>query len=486
MSFLEDVFGTINKVVQKPQSIAMGMFNEASGQADDLRDFMRQYEYALVDDTPENAAKYAEAQRIVGSSEAPQGASGVGALVNPSQLIAGAVQGAKTNVTPSDMLMQEGLNNPVLNVAADVLIDPTLALGGVGSKAPGAAGKLAQSATTFGKLGEGAGKADKAAQAARYLYQGMLAGGGDPLLGAGIAGIMPAGERVVGKLAGKLVSRAGTEIADDLVGQGTEKAMSRTGLDKLEADYQDALRVLGRDMPDAPLARPGVPVEGPGFTMQTRGGAVEPFRGTGDPMADRARAYLAFNPQADAGDILFDVAGTGMSDAQRILERAKSGVDKSSIPLSDRGALFNKKLMDDLGWEGQLTDTWAQPALGPAPVATPMPATTSQALERFTPELGPLPIQPAPTAYGAMNIQQFGPKPSALGAAPTPFEMPAAPPVGASSPYVRGSGVDVEVLKQALNDALLRAEKAKQGGSLALNRGMSAEEELLLKLAGGL
>lgn len=406
------------------------------------------------------------------------------------------IKGLKGGLRPSDVALANGGTQQstaaaeflrgIGELGTDVIYDPGILMGGAATKLPGRTGQLASSATTFGKLGEGAGKADKAAQAARYLYQGMLAGGGDPMVGLGVAGLMPVGERVAGRVAGKLLSRAGTEIADDLVGQGTEKAMSRTGLDKLEADYQDALRVLGRDMPEAPLARPGVPVEGPGFTMQTRGGAVEPFRGTGDPMADRARAYLAFNPQADAGDILFDVAGTGMSDAQRILERAKSGVDKSGIPLSDRGALFNKKLMDDLGWEGQLTDTWAQPALGPAPVATPMPATTSQALERFTQELGPLPIQPAPTAYGAMNIQQFGPKPSALGAAPTPFEMPAAPPVRASSPFVRGSGVDVEVLKQALNDALLRAEQAKQKGSLALNRGMSAEEELLLKLAGGL
>ena len=491
MSILEDIFGTVGKVVQKPQSIAMGMFNEASGQADELRDFMHKYEYALVDDTEENAAKYAEAQRIV-SSSATQDNSGVGALVNPAQLLGGAVQGAKENITPSDMLVQSGINNPVGNVAADVLLDPTLALGGVGSKLPGTAGKLANSATTFGKLGEEAGKADKAAQAARYLYQGLMAGGGDVSTGLGVAGLMPVGERVAGRVGAKLFSRAGTQIADDLVGNGLDKKFTQTGLDKVESEYQNALRLLGQDMPEASLLGKGVDVEGPGFSMQSKGNLPVPYRGTGNPTVDEARAYLSATPGADAADVLFDVPGVGsMDQATEVLRAAKAGVDKSSIPLSDRGALFNKQLMDDLGWDGQLVDTQAprlDRMLSPAPTATPMGAAPKgTAVEQYIQELGPLPIQQTPTGYGAMDIQQFGPKPQALPAGVGGEPIPVGPGIqpGQTSPFVSrppGMDPDVEMLKQVLADALRQRNKAP----LALNAGRSPQEELLFKLAGGM
>lgn len=483
MSILEDIFGGIQKGLQKPQSIAMGVFNEVGGNADEARDFMRKYEYALVDDTPENAAKYEQASRMVGSSEAPQGASGVNALVNPSKLLSGAVQGAKGNITPSDVLQQEGMNNAVLNPAADILLDPTLAVG-LGGKA-GSMPKLAESAMTFGKLGEGAGKADKAAQAARYLYQGMLAGGGDALTGLGVAGLMPVAERGAGKVAAKLFSRAGTQIADDLVGEGVESTLSRRGIDQIENEYQQALQMLGRDMPEAPLVRPGQTVEGPGFSMRAEGGgAVVPYKGTtGNPVADEARAYLAANPQADAADVLFDIPGVGgMDQATDVLRMAKSGVDKSGIPLSDRGALFNKKLMDDLGWDGALVDTWKQPALPAAPTSTPMDVTTSRAVMPFQEQLGQLPIQKLPESLMAPTRPYSPPAPGMLNAGPESIPMG---PVSTSSPYVsrpRGMNPDVELLKEALQNAIMERNKP----SLALNRGMSAQEELLRKLAGGL
>lgn len=498
MSILEDIFGGIQKGLQKPQSVAMGVFNELSGGADDARDFMRKYEYALVDDTPENAAKYAEAQRLVGSSEGV-GGSGAGAIVNPGQLISGAVQGAKSNITPSDLMMQEGVNSRILNPAVDILVDPLNAVG-VGGKGAAATTKalglvdegfkmpkLAESAMTFGKLGKDAGKADKAAQAARYLYQGMLAGGGDPLWGAGIAALLPGAERGAGLVAGKLFSRAGTQIADDLVGEGAENALSRRGLDQIEEEYQNALRVLGQDMPEAQVARLGVPVEGPGFTMQTRGGAIVPYKSqTGNPIADEARAYLAYNPQADAADMIWDIPGVkGMNQATDVLRLAKSSVDKSGIPLSERGALFNKKLMDDLGWDGQLVDTWAQPSLSAAPTATPMQATTSKAVVPFQEQLPPLDIQKLPESLMAPTRPYTPPTPGALPAAPQAMPMGAGIPEGATSPYVsrpRGVDPDVELIKQALQNAILERNKP----SLALNRGMSPQEELLLKLAGGL
>lgn len=485
MSIFEDIFGTIGKAVQKPQSVTMGIWNELGGSADDARDFMRKYEYALVDDTPENASRYEQAKRMVGSSD-----SGVeGPTLSAGNILHGAVQGAKSNITPSDTLTAADQGNPVLNMLANTFVDPLMVTGGSGvaGKVPGRAGQLLESATTVGKLGEGASKADKAAQAARYLYQGMLSTSnmGNPMAGVAVAGLLPVAERGAGKLFAKL----GTKAAGELVGNDAVEQLSRTGLDKIESEYQTALQALSRDMPEASMLQPGRVAEGNGFSVQAKGGPVELFRGTGDPVADEARAYLTYNPSADAADVLFDVPGVkGMDHAASVIERAKAAVDKSGIPLNDRAALFNKKLMDDLGWSGQLVDTWRlPPGLPEAPVARPMSATTSTAIERFQPELGPLSINEAPTAYGAMDISQFGPKPSMLPPGVDATPMPAGVQPGDTSPFVsrpRGVNPDVEMLKQVLSDALLEAEKRRRGAP-ALNRGMSAEEELLFKLAGG-
>lgn len=407
------------------------------------------------------------------------------------------LKGLKGGLRPSDVMTtnygraNESTGTTIARglgeIAADVLYDPTILAGGGATKLAGKPGELAKAASTFGKLGKEAGKADRAAQAARYLYQGMMASSGDPLQGVAIAALLPGAERGAGLVAGKLFSRAGTQIADNLVGEGAESALSRRGLDQIEEEYQNALRVLGQDMPEAPMARQGVSVEGPGFTMQTRGGAIEPYKSqTGNPIADEARAYLAYNPQADAADIIWDIPGVkGMNQATDVLRLAKSSVDKSGIPLSERGALFNKKLMDDLGWDGQLVDTWAQPSLSAAPTATPMQATTSKAVVPFQEQLPPLDIQKLPESLMAPTRPYTPPTPGALPAAPQAMPMGAGIPEGATSPYVsrpRGVDPDVELLKEVLQNAIMERNKP----SLALNRGMSPQEELLLKLAGGL
>lgn len=248
------ILGGIGDIIQKPQSVFTGAMSELTGTNDELRNFMDKYEYGLVDDTSENAQRYELAKSTVG--DAGGGTNTGDSMIN--KLFRGAQEGVENSIRPSDISIANGTDNGILNPVGDVLVDPVNLIGGSAGKLPGVAGELATAAGTFGKLGEGAGKAEKAAQAARYLYQGAMAGGGNPMLGLGISALMPVGERALGNVAGRLLAKTGTQIAEDIVGQGTETAMSRSGLESLLAgDVPIAQNALGRGAAGELMPGPG-------------------------------------------------------------------------------------------------------------------------------------------------------------------------------------------------------------------------------------
>lgn len=445
MGIFEDIIGTAGKVIQKPQSIAMGLVNEVGGSADNMRDFMRKYEYGLVDDTEENSMRYEEAKQMVGDSELNDDPM-LGGLLDPTQLVEGVKQGFQGNIRPSDISQFEtendqGLASKIGNPIADVVADPLMFAGGLGKAATAgtALAKPVASATTFGKLAEGASKTDKAAQAARYLYQGSMAGGGNPMLGLGISGLMPLAERGVGRVASRFISKAGTEIADDLVGQGTESAMSRQGIDQVENEYRKALQVLGQDMPEAKMAMGAV--EGDDFMMKPPPGELELWQpnpmtqpmGEVDDVVAQARQYMQINPDATTSDLLYDIEGVRKSNVRDIMAQAKEGmVDTTRVPYSERGAMFNQRLMED-GMPN--VNPAEQLALPPGQQAIPLPSESATGVNARN-ELQSMLAREVPDQSPAWPVELFGPKPKMLGAGrpmPVPdtldiprVEMPAA------------------------------------------------------------
>lgn len=405
-------FKTLASVLQKPQSIATGILGEVTGQSDDARRFIDQYEMALVDDTPENALRYKAALQAVGDSEPTDGG-----ITNIGSILSGAARGVTSNVRPSDFLMAEGIDNGVATNAANIGIDPLMLLGG-GGTLPKAlqgtqAGKLLGAAGTFGKLGPEAGKAEKAAQIARRLYQGTMASGGDPLLAVGAA----AGIGGVERGGAALLSKFGGKLADDLVGQGTEQALSRPGIETVNAQYEAALRALAQDMPEASRLTPGMGAQGPGFEIpQTRvapgmelepwqPGAVPPLNA--DPRVAAAREMIAgqavtnprqlnqspltFRGSVDANEVMGQLAkeySVGPSRGGLRQREVYGPLDRQQVPFNDQGALFNQELLS----QGMPVPSQIMPALPPGSSGN-LPAPSPFAgVERLPEELLQRPV----------------------------------------------------------------------------------------------
>lgn len=136
------------------------------------------------------------------------------------------------------------------NTLMDIVYDPLWLTGPIGKSAT-ASPKLAKLAplvegmNTFGKIEKGADAAKystllpKAGQALRRLNTGTQATG-DILSGIGAASLLGVSENTAAKLLPKLLTLSSKaqrslaqQAAEDIVGQGAEKALSKTGLDKL-------------------------------------------------------------------------------------------------------------------------------------------------------------------------------------------------------------------------------------------------------------
>lgn len=477
MSIFGDIFGTVNKVVQKPQSVAMGIINELGGTHDEMRKFIDDYEYARVEDTPQNAAKYEEAKRIVGSSDAPNG--GVNQTMM-QKLFTGAGLGVQESIRPSDTIdymndyQDKGTGMDIAAGVADFLIDPTLLTTGAGKAAANTAAevgakalgddvafklpKLVESATTFGKLGKEASNADRLAQTARYLYQGAMIGGDSPMLTLSSALGIGSGERIAGPLLARFLNTAGRQtVADaveEVVGDGTEKALSRTGKDAL-----------------AQFAPPGSGIEGDSFTMlpSMKGREIEKWvpnpveadRLSTDPLVVKARELIqngevgtsraAFASDMDlrpnrANEVMTALANEGtVGPASGGLGRREIlNIDRTRVPYSDQGALFDNELMMN---PPSLPPVGAQGALPPAPTAMPMQATTSKTVAIPQQELPPLNIQRLPEELMAPAWPVRPPTRQALNAAPE--AIPVGPPGPTSMPYVSrppGMSPDMQML----------------------------------------
>lgn len=214
------MLGGIGEIIQKPQSLMMGAFNELAGTADEDRKFIDAYEYGEVDDTTENAKRYELAKMRVGDSSG-QNASG---LFSGGGLFQGFKEGLDNQLRPSDYIPDENIGGKIAGTAADIFIDPTVLAGGL-LKGTTVADDLAKSspklahlleaAQSTGKL-EKADLAGRAAQFGRRTLQGTLATG-DPLTGLGAGQLIGVGERGLTSAISRALARGVGEKSDELI-----------------------------------------------------------------------------------------------------------------------------------------------------------------------------------------------------------------------------------------------------------------------------
>ena len=200
------ILDNLAKIVRYPQSAATGLFNR------------------------QNAGKlYDEDGRYLGEYDPLK-------------------EGLKGNLTPgklSALLDTNGVStgDKISNTLADIVFDPINLLGGAGVWTKGAkaltkTGKTSKGLLTLQELAKGAGsfgkvedatKTARLGQAARYLYQGTAAAeeGASGILGAAM---LSAG---LEKGSAKILSKLATKAGSDIIGQGAEEALSKTGLDEL-------------------------------------------------------------------------------------------------------------------------------------------------------------------------------------------------------------------------------------------------------------
>jgi hypothetical protein len=368
----------LTDVLQKPQSIAIGALSEVTGSADDARQFVHKYESALVPDTDANWEKYQQAKSLVGDSEATGGS-----ITNIGSALQGAIRGAKSNIHPSDVAMNDAASGKILDPIENLAIDPLMFTGGAGSKVLEGtrAGELLKSAGTVGKLGEGANKADKAAQLGRRLYQGALIGGGDPFLtigaATGIGGVekfLPA----IGTRLAKLFTPEMEEQIADSVGalvryEGPGALPLNTGPIKAEALTGDLVPWEPGKVP--PLSQdPATAAARQGLEGQL----VTNPRNIGDILGNNP---LKFGGAVENSRVLGNLEreySVGPSRGGLRQREVYGPLDRTQVPQSDEGL---QAILQNLG--NGIPTQREIPALNAAPNSIPLgPVPTGTAVER--------------------------------------------------------------------------------------------------------
>lgn len=215
MSF-SDILKAATNVIQKPQSVSTSILGEISGKYNDDRDFIRQYEEAVVPNTEENAIRYANALRTVGTSGAMD-TGGINALLSPGALLGSAKRGLTENFRPSEIAPSTNPNvaNKILGTTENIALDPMMLLSGsgAGSKLTGMlpeGGKLAElarGASSVGKI-EDATKLARVGQLGRQAYQATLgAGEYGPAGVLAATGLIHGGENVAAKYLPKIAMK---------------------------------------------------------------------------------------------------------------------------------------------------------------------------------------------------------------------------------------------------------------------------------------
>lgn len=176
------------KVLQKPQSIAMGtilgMMREAGLDNDWNKRGKAQHE------SDQNWIQSLKTRGEDTSALEKEYLSGINSITGTAK---GFGEGVRGDVSPSKIIKQTRQNQgqevnvleKILGTANDVILDPLVAGGSVVARA-GKLGKAGKAAATYGKLEKGASVGEKGAQLGRRFQQGMSATG-EPLSAAGTA-----------------------------------------------------------------------------------------------------------------------------------------------------------------------------------------------------------------------------------------------------------------------------------------------------------